>query len=478
MFAQSAVAATNGLARLSLALLGMAVAVPTAGAAESALVDNVERLVSPYIENQVVVGLTVGILADDRQQVAGFGRLAIDQDRRPDGDTLYEIGSVTKALTGILLGDAVVRGEVTLQTSMREMLPEAPPGLPPSGLAKGDQPIRLLHLATHTSGLPRLPDDLNPADPANPYADYSGDRLERFLQSAEPRQVPGDQTEYSNLGMGALGYLLARRGNRSYEQLLAERLSGPLGMRSTVITLSDVLRQRLASPHSADGLPERNWDFQALAGAGGVRSSVNDMLRMLAAQIEPPEGPIGEAIELAWQVHRQPQAGEDFALGLGWHVAKDGQTRWHNGQSGGYHAMVLVNRASRVAVVVLANSATPEVDRLAEDLFRMASGVSVEPRVFTPVMEVSEEVMRRYVGRYSVVPGFDLQVTIDKGRLMVRATGQPAARIYPKSDVEWFYKVVDAQVTFQVDERGECHELTLHQNGRVLPARRVDQPEQ
>jgi serine-type D-Ala-D-Ala carboxypeptidase/endopeptidase len=138
--------------------------------------------------------------------------------------------------------------------------------------------------------------------------------------------------------------------------------------------------------------------------------------------------------------------------------------------------MALVSRQLRLAVVVLANTASPELDRLAEDLYRMAAGGSVEPREFPPAVVVAPEVMQRYVGRYSVVPGFDLVVTREADRLIVQATGQPAARVYPKSDTQWFYKVVNAQLTFQVNEQSQCEGLILHQGGRDLSAKRIPAP--
>jgi serine-type D-Ala-D-Ala carboxypeptidase/endopeptidase len=400
------------------------------------LSDKVDRLVAPYIEHQVVMGVSVGVLADGQQRVAGYGRLSADRDQQPDGDTVYEIGSMTKVFTGLLLAMAVSRGEVSLETTVQELMPDAFSQTPGA-----QQPIQLWHLATHTSGLPRLPGNLRPAMASNPYADYTADHLDTFMQSATLTEAPGKQAEYSNLGMGLLGELLTRRADLSYEQLVLQRIAQPLAMNSTGITLRDSMAPRLAPPHSADAAPEHGWDFQALAGAGAVRSTANDLLLFLAAHLDPSQSELSEAIDLAWQVHWQPPGDGNFAMGLGWHV-RDGHTRWHNGQTGGYRAMALVSRQLRLAVVVLANTASPELDRLAEDLFRMAAGGSVQPREFPPAVVVAPEVMQRYVGRYSLVPGFDLVVTREADRLMVQATGQAAARVYPKSDTQWFYKVV------------------------------------
>lgn len=434
--------------------------------AETDLRERVDRLAAPYVEHQVVMGMTVGVLAEGRQLAVGYGSLAVDQKDQPNGDTIFEIGSVSKAFTGILLGDAVARGVVTLKHPVQELLPDGIT-LP----VEDQQPMQLWHLATHTSGLPQLPLNLRPADPNNPYADYSAEQLYQFLNNVELQHVPGSRAEYSNLGVGLLGHLLARQEGVRYGELLTERIAKPMQMTSTAIELSTSQRARLAPPHSADGQPALHWDLPTLAGAGAIRSSANDMLRLLAAQLEPPRGTLGQGINQAWEVHWTPPDSASFAMGLGWHV-RDGHTRWHNGQTGGYHAMALVSRKSRTAVVLLANTATGEVDRLAEDIFRMLHGATVQPRRFAPALVVAPEVMRRYVGRYTLAPGVDLAVTLDEDRLMVQVSGQPAARVYPKSETRWYLKVVKAELTFQVDDQGNCRSLVLHQNGRDIPAQR------
>jgi serine-type D-Ala-D-Ala carboxypeptidase/endopeptidase len=362
-----------------LAVLSCAMGASLADATDTDLCQQVDRLVAPYIEHDIVVGMAVGVLAEGRQWSAGYGRISAAVDRSPEGQTVYEIGSITKAFTGILLGDAVAREQVTLEQAARELLPEGVT-MP----ANGEAPIQLRHLATHTSGLPRLPDNMQPANPSNPYAAYSPDRLHTFLNGHQLRRAPGVASEYSNLAMGLLGYLLALRSAMDFDQLVAERIAQPLGMTSTAVALNPSMRERLAPPHRADGSPDANWDLSTLAGAGGLRSTVDDMLRLLAAHLEPPEGTLAKAIELAWQLQPEPTEKPAAAMGLGWHLARDGHTRWHNGQTGGYRSMALISRQNRTAVVILANTATSEVDRLAQEIFRMLAGQAVEPRRFEP----------------------------------------------------------------------------------------------
>ena len=430
---------------------------------------DIDRLVNPYIENEVVTGLVIGVLQGGHRQSFGYGRMGSDDARTPDGRTVYEIGSMTKVFTGILLAHAVVSDELALDTPVQSLLPDG------ILLKTQEAPILLRQLSTHSSGLPRLPDNLDSADPSNPYADYSVDQLYAFLSAYEPVRAPDAAAEYSNLGAGLLGHVLARHAGTSYEELLRQRITGPLDMTDTSIELNASMQERLAPPLLPGGTLTSNWDLPTLAGAGAIRSTVDDMLTFLAAQLEPPDGVLGEAIELAWEVHRQPKAPNEFAMGLGWHVARDQQTRWHNGATGGYHSMMLASRTQNAAVVLLCNTATGEVDRLAEDLIQLLAGMEVEPRSFEKPQEitVAPELLQRYAGRYAIVPEFVLTVSCENGRLYVQATGQPKFEIFAKSETEFFWKVVDAQLTFQMDDKGAVASATLRQNGRDMPAKRL-----
>ena len=437
--------------------------------AKETIASRVDPLVQPYLDNDVVVGLTVGILQQDKRSVLGYGHLSAADKRRPDGNTVYEIGSVSKVFTGLLLADAVRQGRVQLDQLAGDLLPKDV-NMP----AHEKRAITLQDLATHVSGLPRLPDQFTPADWTNPYADYSTDQLHAFLNRHQLTRAPGEKSEYSNLGMGLLGHLLAQNAKQSYEQLLRERIAKPLKMADTSITLNKQQQSRLAPPHSGDGKPAANWDIPTLAGAGAIRSSTNDMLRFAQANLSPPTSDFGKAVELAWKIHQKPLESGNLALGLGWHVARDGSTRWHNGQTGGYHSMLLVSRDHDAAVVLLANTATGKVDQLAEDILRMLAGAEVEPRSFEKSIEVSAEVMQRYVGKYELAEGIHFTVTVEDDKLMVGLTGQPSLQVFARSETEWFYKVVAASITFQVDDQGKCQALELFQNGVRQTAQRLE----
>ncbi len=440
---------------------------PVAGA-DMTVRQRIDRLVQPYMESQVVVGMTIGVWQNDQETFLGYGHLGKDDQRLPDGDTVYEIGSVSKVFTGVLLADAVVREHVRLDQPAGELLP--PDVAMPRHAARA---ITLQDLSTHVSGLPRLPNNLKVADPANPYANYSADDLFAFLKAHTVRRAPGERSEYSNVAVGLLGQLLARQQACTYEELLNKRIVAPLGMTSTSITLDAQQTARLATPHRRDGQPTSNWDLPALAGAGAIRSTPRDMLRFAKANLVPPEGELGEALELAWKVHQPIVGDRGLPMGLGWHATRRGNLRFHNGETGGYHSILLVNRDLQAAVVVLANTANGEIDALGQDIMKTLGGATVPPRKFDQPVTVAREKMERYVGTYALAPGVNFTVTLQDDKLMVGLTGQPAYQVFARSPTVWYYKVVPATLTFKVDENGKCTAVELFQNGVRQTAKRT-----
>lgn len=441
---------------------------PSALAEETApLEERVSRLAQPLIDGEVVVGLAVGVVDEGKRHTFGFGRLSAQNEERPNAGTLYEIGSVTKVFTGLLLADLAERKIVSLDDPVQKYLPDDV-----KLATKDDQPIRLVDLSTHHSGLPRMPNNFAPADPRNPYADYDRGRMYAFLRSWTPTRAPGESMEYSNLGAGLLGDVLAQQAGTDYENLVRERVLDPLKMTSTRITLGDDDRSRLAPGHNADLAPAANWDLAALAGAGALRSTVDDMLTFLQANIEPAGTPLENAIVASHQ-SRHRSVSPPGEIALGWMIAADGRTLWHNGGTGGYHSFAAFDATAKRGVVVLCNTSSDLVDQLGMNLMRSLAGHAVEPPSLAKAIEVAADVLARYAGRYQLAPGVELTVTADGGKLSAQLTGQDAFRVYAKSDHEFFYRVVPARLVFVENDAGEVEKVVLHQNGREIPAKRL-----
>ena len=297
------------------------------------------------------VGFVVGIVEPTDRRVIAYGKRSKEGGTPVDGDTVFELASVTKAFTSLLLADAVTRGEVALSDPVAKYLP--PSVRMPE---REGRSITLHDLATHTSGLPREPSNLQPKDPSNPFADYSVEQLYEFLSGHQLTRDIGSEFDYSNLGAGLLGHVLTRRAGLDYETLVRTRIAGPLGMSSTAIILSPAMRARLAAGHNRFLEPAPNWDSPTLAGAGALRSTVNDMMTFLAAALDLERSPLWPAFALTTSARRSPSPA--FDVGLGWGIAKNRGTEimFVNGRSGGYRTWLGYEPRTRRGVVVLTNA--------------------------------------------------------------------------------------------------------------------------
>jgi serine-type D-Ala-D-Ala carboxypeptidase/endopeptidase len=303
--------------------------------------------------------VVVGIVTKDGRQVFNFGRFTATSDQKPDDRTLVEIGSVTKTFTALLLADLVEQGKVKFDESLRLYLPEST-----TVPRRGNKEISLLHLATHTSALPRIPTAiaLKSLISDNPYHGYGAEDLYKSLSSITLSRDPGEKYDYSNLAFGLLGHVLSRQAGKTYEELVTERICKPLGLSETRITLDDESRKRLAPPHDELGRRSSNWDFDAFAGAGAVRSTTADMLTYLEANMGLKQCALLPAMRRCHQA-RYPAASDVQSIGLGWHIQHardDRQLLFHGGGTGGYNCIVgFVQEKEKPAlgIVVFANGA-------------------------------------------------------------------------------------------------------------------------
>jgi D-alanyl-D-alanine-carboxypeptidase/D-alanyl-D-alanine-endopeptidase len=307
--------------------------------------------------------IVVGIVTKDDRHEFGFGRFSAESNQRPDARTLFEIGSVTKTFTALLLADLAQRDQLKLNDPVQRHLPESV-----TVPKHGEKEITLLHLATHTSALPPLPlsISLKALVSSNPYKDYSAQDLYKTLARTELLREPGEQYSYSNFAYGVLGHALTHQAGKSYEELVAERICKPLGLHDTYIQLDEEKRTRLAPPHNVVGKPSSTWEFDVIAPAGALRSTTDDMLTYLEANMGFKQSDLLRAM---WRCHlpRRPAAHEIQSIGLGWHVQKMpgvAQLVFHGGGTGGYSSMVAfleVKAQPLFGIVVLANAGDGKV---------------------------------------------------------------------------------------------------------------------
>ncbi len=423
----------------------------------------VESFVQPLIKAQIAPGVVVGVFEKGKTEYFGFGAFSATDARTPDEHTLFEIGSITKVFTAMLLADAAERGVCTLNDPLEKWLPQGV-----KAPERGDKKITLEQLAMHVSGLPRLPTNFKTAADADPYATYHSSDLWEFLGSYTLTRDPGAKYEYSNLGAGLLGCILASASGSSYETMVARRITGPLGMNDTVVTLSPDQQSRFAPPHR-EGVAGHTWTFDALAGAGAIRSTAADLMKFAVATLHPDKSPFPKTIE-ATLVKRPVSGGPVPMMGLGWHYAGDKSTALHTGQTGGYSSALFLAPSIDAAVIVLANGADSSIDATAEKLIQVLYGMNVKPAELAAPIAIDESQAALLSGTYVFGSGPTLTITNEGNVVRAKLTGQDAYRIYPSSPMRFFYRIVPAELEFsEPDAQGRPSKAILHQNGGKLP---------
>jgi serine-type D-Ala-D-Ala carboxypeptidase/endopeptidase len=440
--------------------------VPTNADISSILADRIDKL-------HQNVGIVVGIVDANGRRFVSHGTFSVTDSRPVGNDTVFEIGSTTKVFTSTILADMVQRGEVSLDDPVAKYLP-AEVKIP----QRGGKQITLIDLATHTSGLPRMPANFAPKDSGNPYADYTVANLFQFLSSYELTRDIGSKFEYSNMGVGLLGQALSRRAGMDYEALVRARVTGPLKMENTAIALSPGMKSHLAAGHNEARQPAANWDIPTFAGAGALRSDARDMLTFIAAHLGYVESPLAPAMAAMTKV-RRPGGGPQIDVALAWIVAKrDGrEIFWHNGGTGGYRCFMGYDPKSRVGVVVLSNMSTKiGVDDIGMHLLDSSAPLAkLSPLTTHKEITLDPKIFDRYTGVYQVTPAITLTFTREGAQMFAQLTGQPKFEIFAESEKDFFLKVVDAQITFETGEGGRAKAAILHQNGRDQKAARLEQ---
>ncbi|MDB5394989.1 MAG: ampH [Rhodospirillales bacterium] len=407
------------------------------------------------------VGLIVGVVEPSGRRLFARGPAKVGNDDSVDGDTIFEIGSVSKVFTALALADEAPRGELSLSDPAAKYLP---PGtkLP----QRGPRPISLLDLGTHMSGLPKMPANVAITNFNDPNADMTANQFLQSVAAYELTRDVGSAYEYSNAGYDLLGIAVTNAGHTDFETLLKSRIFGPLHMENTRIASSLEEKDRLSAGYDAHLEPVPHARAPTLLGSDGVRSTANDLLNFIAANIGLTNLPLAPAMADMVKFQRPTQYSE-LKAALGWHVATlhGIEMIWENGQTAGYRAFIGFVPKSKVGVVVLSNSVNA-IDDI---------GVHILDKD-TPLRNLHREVAVKpsdfdgYIGRYEVSETFFLNITSDANRLYIQGTGQPRAELYSEGDGKFFLRVVDGEVIFQTDSGGRARSLSLIQGGKRVTA--------
>lgn len=299
-------------------------------------------------------GMAVGIVEGGRRRVIVHGRLDSGDAPAVTANTLFEIGSITKVFTALVLADMVSRGELELDDPAERHLPEGFRVPRHDGRA-----ITLADLATHTSGLPLFPPLTG--HPLEALASFTVEDLQAWLAGVTLSRAPGTAWEYSNVGYGLLGLALAHRSARSYDALLRERVLDPLALTDTVLRPPEEWTGRLAVGHDPALAPVPPLDLGVFAAAGALRSTVENLLSFAAAALPGSGSPLEKPAQLLSSV-RRPTAAAEREQALGWDVVTGTEPFLvKDGVTAGQAATLALDVPRGIGVVVLSNALPVEL---------------------------------------------------------------------------------------------------------------------
>jgi len=365
------------------------------------------------------VGIVVGIVDEHGSSIVSCGKMDNGTDQEVNGDTLFDLASITKTFTALLLQDMVERGEMKLDDPVTKYLPESVK-MP----TRNGKEITLLQLATHTSGLPLLPDNTGPKSRL-PTADYTFEKLDAFVSGYKLTREPGTKYEYSNPGMALLGQVIALKARTNYESLVVDRICRPLEMDSTRFTLTPELKSRFATGHNQLGHTVPSWDWGALASAAALHSTVNDMLKYVSANLGLTSSSMTPLMAKTHVAHFHANV-IDEDVGLGWFTTRDldgTKIIWKSGHGPGYTAFTGFDMTRRRGLVVLSNSEDGD-DVSITGMLLLESEWQPDRR--PRETKINSQFYDLYGGQYQLAPDFTLGMLTMRQYLL----NAPRAAIY------------------------------------------------
>jgi CubicO group peptidase (beta-lactamase class C family) len=315
----------------------------------------IDSIVQPFMFESKTVGLSIGILKNGNTYFYNYGETKKDNRQIPTSKNLYEIGSITKTFTGLLLAKAIVENKMALNDPVNKYLPKNIPAI-----KLGNDTLKIVHLCNHTSGLPPLPDNFGATSLINPYKNYDAAKLNTYLKKAKLSYKPGEKFAYCNLAVGLLGNILEGVYKMPFDKMVTKFISSQAGMSSTKQFLTKNDSALFTQGYNENILPNNQWDFKALAAAGCIRSNTDDMLKYAVMNMPPSANAITDIVlKNAISLSHQPtfDAGQQ-KIAINWFIQNWGwgNILFHGGQTGGYKSFLAINPTSNNAVVILSNT--------------------------------------------------------------------------------------------------------------------------
>ncbi|NNJ72814.1 MAG: serine hydrolase [Enterobacterales bacterium] len=428
-------------------------------------IEQISKIINYKLNTEKLgVGVAVAVFDGEKTEFLNFGLSHKNPSQMVNSDTLFEIGSITKTFTATALASMVNEGLIKLDDPIQKYLPKEV-----TVPVKNDKPITFMSLATHKSGLPRLATNMPFADPQDPYADYSVELLYAFLNNHELAHEVGTHQEYSNLGFGLLGHVMALIDNKSYEQMIYDRVLKPLNMSNTFIDIPEAKQVNLSDGHDGELNKAKHWDLGSLDGAGAIKSNIKDMSLYLMGNIrtKPLHDeftfiqnmtkellPTGNGIGMTWVVNRE----------------KNANMYMHDGGTGGFRSFIGFDNETKKGIVILANSV---FEMNAVGYHYLAGSLDSIKLEAPKIIELSPEQLSKLNGQFELVPNFILTITNEGNQLFVQATNQPRFSLDATSNSEFTNKALKLKIVFDIDEAGNATSLVLYQSGQVLPGKKL-----
>jgi CubicO group peptidase (beta-lactamase class C family) len=316
----------------------------------TALDARVDSVVKDLMSSGASCGLSIGIYKNGKTFFYNYGETERENKILPVENSIYEIGSITKTFTGIILAKALLEKKISLKDDIRKYLPGEFPNL-----NFGGKPITVEHLANHTSRIPSVPADLNKQkdfDELNPYKNYTKEMMLEFLKKFIPDMTPGTKNEYSNMGMALLGIILEKVYEKEFSSLVSELIAVPNEMKHTKTKLDAEELKLKCKGYDQYGKETPFWELNGFAAAGAINSSASDLLKYTVTNMQEKD----EAMKLS---HELTFGDTNFGIGLAWHIIKTKKGNkmiWHNGGTYGFSSFAGFIKEKDCAVVVLSNS--------------------------------------------------------------------------------------------------------------------------
>ncbi|HLP17640.1 MAG TPA: serine hydrolase [Bacteroidota bacterium] len=444
----------------------------TAQTIDKHLADKVDSLFSQF--NSSTPGCAIGIMQDGKIiYEKGYGLANLEYNVPITPQTIFHMASVSKQFTAFAIVLLAQQGKISLNDDIRTYLPEVP---------DFGTKITINHLLHHTSGLRDQWELLM----------MSGFRLDDVITTEhilklvahqkELNFAPGDEFMYCNTGYTLLGEIVKRVSGKSFDEFTRENMFTPLGMTNTHFHMDheEIVRNRAYSYNQGAGGTFKNAVLSyANGGATSLFTTIDDMAHWVNNFSTPVVGGTKAIDQMMEKGVLTNGTTIDYAFGLGIDKYKGLNRIAHGGGDAGFRTNVTIFPDQKFAVIIFSNAGYFDPGRSANmiaDIFladRFQGDVAQAQPKERKEVAIDPKVLEPYAGSYSLFPGFTLTVTQEGGKLMVQATGQEKFEVYPESETEFFYKVVDAQITFEQPIDGKCNKLTLHQGGRNMPGNRM-----